>query len=320
VRYRFVINSAAGRVRLESVRALIEREFAGLLHEVAVDPSAAGLEALCRGTDGAGGPDETGGLTIVAVGGDGTVNRVVNTPRPRVAAIGIIPLGTANDLAAALGIPDDPIAACRVIRAGQTRWTDLVGVNAKRFATCGGIGIAAEAAMRTNRWRQSNRHLAGWIPGILYPLAAICEIATRRRPGMLEIRCEGQRLAAETMTLVVSNQARFGGRFWGRLGGRFAGRFAMSPEASNTDGFFDLCEIRAPRSRARMLWVILRAFTGRLDRVREIVRMRGTVATLTATREVRFFGDGEILDVARSFEIRLLPSALRVLTPEGGKR
>jgi diacylglycerol kinase family enzyme len=106
-------------------------------------------------------------LTIVAVGGDGTVNRVVNTQHPREAAIGIIPLGTANDLAAALGIPDDPTAACRVIRAGRTRWIDPVGVNAKRFATCGGIGLAAEAAMRGNRWRQSKRHLAGWFHRVL---------------------------------------------------------------------------------------------------------------------------------------------------------
>jgi hypothetical protein len=52
MRYRFVINTAAGRVRLGSVRELIEREFAGLPHEVAVDPSVARLEAFCRGTAG----------------------------------------------------------------------------------------------------------------------------------------------------------------------------------------------------------------------------------------------------------------------------
>ncbi len=302
MRYRFVINTAAGRARPESVRELIDREFEGLPHEIVIDPSAARLEALC---DARLCPD---GLTIIAVGGDGTINRLVNTPRPDEAMIGIIPMGTANDLAAALGIPDDPVAACRVIRAGRIRRIDLVGVNTKRFATCGGIGLAAEAAMRANRWRQSRHHPGGRFHGWLYPVAAMCEIATRRRPGMVEIRCEGRRLAAETMTLVVSNQARFGGRF------------AASPNASNTDGLFDICEIRAPGSRMRMLWVVLRALGGRLDRVREIVRMRGAAATLTSPRDVCFFGDGEILDVARSFEIRLLPSALRVLAPAGGGR
>ena len=74
MRYRFVINSSAGRLRLDFVRALIDREFADLPHEVVVDPSAARLEALCDPSR------ETDRLTIVVVGGDGTVNRVVNTP------------------------------------------------------------------------------------------------------------------------------------------------------------------------------------------------------------------------------------------------
>ena len=69
-----------------------------------------------------------------------------------------------------------------------------------------------------------------------------------------------------------------------------------------------------------MLWVILRALSGGLDRVGGIVRMRGVVATLKSPRELHFFGDGEILDVSRTFEIRLLPAALRVLVPEGGAR
>lgn len=354
--YRFVVNTAAGRVRLDSVRELIGREFAGLSHEVEVDPSAARLEALCRassgsegldgddgrdrsdfsgghgqrdrsigcdgdgrthgsdGSDANGGndamraPGGSDGLTIVAVGGDGTINRVVNAARSCDATIGIIPLGTANDLAAALGIPDDSIAACRVILAGRSHRIDLVGVNARRFATCGGVGLAAEAAVRANRWRHSNRRLAGGLRWALYPIAAICEIASGSQSGVLEIRCEGERLAAESMTLVISNQARFGGRF------------ATSPGASNTDGLFDLCEIRKPRSMARMFWVVLRALAGRLDLMHEVVRMRGTMATLTTPRAIRFFGDGEILDVARSFEIRLLPSALRVLAPAGAAR
>jgi YegS/Rv2252/BmrU family lipid kinase len=302
MRFRFVINSSAGRVGLESVRALIDREFVGLPYEVTVDPSAARLEAFC---DAAYGND---GLTIVAVGGDGTVNRLVNTHRPRESAIGILPMGTANDLAAALGIPDDPAAACRVIRDGRSRRIDLVKVNAKRFVTCGGIGLAAETAVRANRWRRSRSVFALQLRWALYPIAAICEIVRRRRTGEVEILCGGERLVADTMALVVSNQARFGGRF------------ATSPEATNTDGLFDLCEIRAPGSRLRMLWVILGALTGGLGRMRGIVRMRGVAATLNAPRELRFFGDGEILDVSRTFEIRLLPSALRVLAPEGGGR
>jgi diacylglycerol kinase (ATP) len=311
MRYRFVINTAAGRVRLESVRKLIGAEFAGLSHEIAVDPPAARLAAFCAGSEGGDrkdGREEHDGWTIVVVGGDGTVNRVINTPQASGAVIGIIPLGTANDFAAGLQIPDDPIAACRVIRAGRVRRVDLVEVNTKRFATCGGIGLAAEAAARANRWRRSARRTAGWLGWVLYPAAAFCEIAMPRRPGMLEIRCEGERLAADTMTLVVSNQARFGGRF------------ATSPAASNSDGFFDLCDIRAPRSSARMFWVILGALTGRLGRMRDVVSMRGVAATLTLPDDVRFFGDGEILDIARSFEIRLLPSALRVLAPAGAGR
>ena len=298
--YRFVINSSAGRVRTEAVRNLIRSEFAGLSHEVAVDPSAARLAELCREVNG------EGRMTVVAVGGDGTVNRIINATPPSGVVVGVIPLGTANDLAAALHIPVDPTAACRIVREGRASAIDLISVNERRFATCGGVGLAAQAALRANRWRGSRSRVAGAFRWALYPLAATCELWGWRGLGPLRIRCGGTTMGEETMTLVVSNQPRFGGRF------------STSPEASNADGLFDLCEIRAPRSRARMLWVILRALCGRIGCMREVVLMRGSEATLIAPRAIPFFGDGELLETARSFEIRLLPGALRVLVPSGG--
>jgi diacylglycerol kinase (ATP) len=298
--YRFVINSSAGRVRTEALRDLIDREFAGLSHEVAVDPSAARLVALC------GDPNGADRMTVVAVGGDGTVNRIINARPASGVVVGVIPLGTANDLATALGIPVDPAAACRIVREGRASTIDLVSVNQRRFATCGGIGLAAQAALRANRWRSSRSRFADAFRWALYPLAAARELRGWRGLDSLRIRCGGTILREETMTLVVSNQPRFGGRF------------STSPEASNADGLFDLCEIRAPRSRARMFWVILRALCGRIDCMHEVALLRGSEATLVAPRAVPFFGDGELLDTARTFEIRMLPGALQVLVPSGG--
>lgn len=298
--YRFVINSSAGSVQLDRARELIQDEFADLPHELIIDPSAAGLETACRPGSG------SESVTVVAVGGDGTVNRVINAMSGPGVTMGLIPLGTANDLAAALGIPKSLRSACRVIRDGRTVSIDLVDVNGRLFVTCGGIGLAAEAAACANRWRASRRFLGRAARSCSYPLAAILELARGVEPARLRIACGAASMSAATMTLIVSNQARFGGRF------------TTSPDASNTDGLIDVCEIQAPRSRARMLWVILRALCGGVGRMREVARWRVEAATLVASRPIPFFGDGETLMLARDFEIHVLPSALRILAPVGG--
>jgi len=105
---------------------------------------------------------------------------------------------------------------------------------------------------------------------------------------------------------LVSNQARFGG-------------FSASPKANNRDGLVDICRMRAPSRRLRMLWISLQTLLGRADNCGEVSQHQTRDVTIVTRDPVSFFGDGEILDRGRFFRIQNHPRALWVVVPHGTK-
>ena len=88
--------------------------------------------------------------TIIAAGGDGTVNEVLNGLDPKVCTLGVLPVGTMNVLALELGIPPGLEKALEVIRAGKRKRLDLGLANERRFIQLAGVGLDAETVRRTH--------------------------------------------------------------------------------------------------------------------------------------------------------------------------
>jgi len=287
----FVVNPHAGGVRFDALAEAIRRELAGREATISSEP-----------------PDATtkGPRLVVAVGGDGTINRVLNHCDPRELRLGIIPRGSANDLGAELAIPADFERAWRVLEAERYEEIDLISVNGSRFATCGGIGLATDVATRANQWKAKR----GWLGGAMrqlgpfvYVLSTLAEVQRRGvRPIKATLRADGVTRRLRLSAAIVSNQARFGGFF------------SASPRASNRDGQLQLCGVRAPRSRARLLWLCAELLRGRPERCPEIFELRTRSLTLETDADVTFFGDGEPLAHGRRFRIDVLPRALKVAT------
>jgi diacylglycerol kinase (ATP) len=299
VRYIVVMSSRAGDGRLRSAQGLLS----GFLPErevsVIIDPSSPVIESLCR----AHGSE---GLRLVAVGGDGTVHRLLTVAARLDVPIGILPHGTANDLARSIGLKRDIRECCRVILADHTRAIDLVAVNGKLFATCGGIGLPSRVAIRHNCCRSLKEApvvRARLLRRTTYLLAALHELGRSRS---VEIRIDNCRppYSGRVMAVVFSNQPRFGVFF------------SLSPKAVDDDGLLDLCAIPDPRSHLRKAGIVLQAALGRGAILSGVVRDRLRHARILTDRVVPFFGDGEILTRNREFEIEILPKAVRLITPE----
>lgn len=184
---------------------------------------------------------------LVAVGGDGTLNEVVNGLAPDFgrAELALLPSGTGNDLARALGLPDRPDEALAVLAAGHTRPLDLVhlgaaGARSGYFANASAGGFSGEVDERLNAETK-----AAWGP-LSYLRSAIAAL-----PGLEPYRAtlvlepgtpEEERLELELVNLVVAN-----GRF-------VAGGVPVAPQAEPDDGLLDLVAIRAaPASRLALL-------------------------------------------------------------------
>ena len=199
VRIHFVLNPRAGRRRFEHMASSLQEIFGGYDIQIVPDVSRLSIISAYQNTDST--PDK-GNMPdiVVAVGGDGTVNRVMNTVVGMELPVGIIPVGSSNDLAHALGIPKNFNMACDVIKEARPMDIDLISVNGRYFATCGGLGMASHVADRANTWRSVGNPSASLVrllgPAV-YPLAALRELWGKRTSFGAKI-CAGKRTRENT--------------------------------------------------------------------------------------------------------------------------
>ncbi|MGQ9478096.1 MAG: diacylglycerol/lipid kinase family protein [Candidatus Bipolaricaulia bacterium] len=249
--------------------------------------------------------------TVVALGGDGTVNEVINglmaegAVDPEV-ALGIIPGEKGNDLARTLGIPFDYAKACRKLLKGKPVPLDLGkitythhGSEARRyFINIAGLGFDGEVVRRvTLRLRGLSNPKIRYLSGLLLTLATYKSREAR-------ITLDGKELSQRAFTIVVCN-----GRY-------FAGGMEIAPQAEPNDGLFDLIVI-GDFAKWELLANLSRAYRGthlfhpkvKLYRAKEI---KVWTEAQEAGEGMLLQADGELLgETPANFE--LIPGAIRVL-------
>ena len=231
---------------------------------------------------------------VVAVGGDGTVNEVLNGLDGSAVPLGIIPLGTANDFARQVGIPDDPDHAMDVILQRKPIRIDTAELNGRRFLNVSSGGVGAEATAETPT--EAKEQL-----GVLaYAITGVRKFADLR-PNPARFSGPGIELTCEFLLFGVGNGRATGG------GTRIA------PRASVTDGLIDVCVVEAmPRGEfARLLLKLKRG-----EHVGEPGVHYAQVPSLTVTAQesMSVNADGEPTD-GRVLVYRARPRDLLVHVP-----
>ncbi|GAA1986083.1 YegS/Rv2252/BmrU family lipid kinase [Amycolatopsis minnesotensis] len=237
-----------------------------------------------------------GGLdALVVLGGDGAVHQGVQFCAGTPVALGIVPSGTGNDFARALGVPDDPLAAVdevvAALRAGARHRMDLGQVDGTWFATVLCAGFDALVSERANRLR--------WPAGPRrYDLAIIAELARfRARP--VTLTTETTRLRLDATLVAVGNTAWYGGGI------------PICPRADATDGLFDLTVV-GEVGRADLVAMLPKLRTGRhLDH--PAVRTLRAASVCFDGDRLPVYADGERMGVM-PLEARCVAGALTVLT------
>ena len=231
---------------------------------------------------------------VVAVGGDGTVNEVLNGLDGSSVPMGIIPVGTANDFARQVGIPDDPDHAMDVILRRKPTRIDTAELNGRRFLNVSSGGVGAEATAETPL--EAKEHL-----GVLaYAITGVRKFADLR-PNPARFSGPGIELTCEFLLFGVGNARATGG------GTRIA------PRALVTDGLIDVCIVEAmPRTDfARLLLKLKRG-----EHLGEPGVHYAQVPSLTITADtmVSVNADGEPLD-GRVLVYRARPNDLLIHLP-----
>jgi diacylglycerol kinase (ATP) len=142
---------------------------------------------------------------IVAAGGDGTINEVVNGIAGSDAALGLLPMGTMNVFATELGLPSYDLNRCwEIIKAEHTRLIDLPSANGKHFVQLAGVGLDAQVVKETSLALKRNF-------GPLSYLFSAAQIAGRQPPRLL-IESENA-VTDEGSFILIGNGRRYGGPF-----------------------------------------------------------------------------------------------------------
>ena len=243
-----------------------------------------------------------GCATLIATGGDGTLQLLVNEVLGQDVQVGVIPAGCGNDFAAALGITKNVEKAVEIIVGGQTRRVDLVcvrnssGLNVA-YLGGGGMGIDAEAL------RYANGRFAKWPGRLRYLASAIAALRGFRGVQVQAAFPESDvpNVAKLVLLAAVLNAPTLGGGL------------RLAPDALLDDGMLEVVMIEMLRKREVLALIPRLLITGEFWSGRT-VRMRSAKIKLTAEKETSFQGDGELLGKT-PVEIEVMPKALRVLAP-----
>jgi YegS/Rv2252/BmrU family lipid kinase len=231
---------------------------------------------------------------IVVCGGDGSISSAAPAVIESGLPLGIIPAGTANDLARTLSIPLDFDAAAEVIIAGHTRQIDVGLVNGHAFFNVASIGLSSELAQKLDPAIKMRFGRLGYAIAALRILAG----ARRFRARIIE---RGERTSVKTYQIAIGN---------GRL---YGGGNVVEQTAAIDDGALDLYSLEM-----RNLWklaLMVRAFrTGNHGAWKEVRTARGVEFDIETPRPMPINTDGEIV-TATPAHFEVVPRAVRVITP-----
>jgi diacylglycerol kinase (ATP) len=296
VKTRLIVNPVAGTDSApDFLTTLNERLRAGVgAMDIVIttepgDASRAARDAVCEGYD-----------HLFVAGGDGTLNEVINgvgaIPGGLAAVtFGIVPLGTGNDFATALGVPrgvDEAIAAIvdgRVVVADVGRLNDRYFINVSAGGFIAEVSDSVDPALKT-------------IAGKLAYLIGGAQVLFTHEPVGARIQtADGRALAATLTIFAVCNSRLIGG---GRL---------IAPEASIDDGLLDVCLIEAMPT-VEFLALLTRVSEGEHLGDERVSYFRTAAVEFAFDRPIKVNTDGEVLEAVRC-RYDVLPRTLRVLAP-----
>jgi diacylglycerol kinase (ATP) len=230
---------------------------------------------------------------VVALGGDGLVNMALQVVAGTAVPLGVVPAGTGNDFARALGLSlTDPMAAVDHLARGPSRQVDLGRVGERWFGGVLGSGFDSMVNERANRmtWPRGRSR---------YNLAMLAELRTFR-PVAFELVLDGEPWPTKAMLVAVGNSASYGGGM------------RVCPDASLEDGLLDVT-VLGPISKAEFIRVFPSVYKGTHVRHRAVTVKRARVVSLSAFG-VTAYADGERL-ATLPVACEAVPKALHVLAP-----
>lgn len=241
---------------------------------------------------------------IIIAGGDGSIGDAVNglamgaeSDDSVLGPLGILPLGSANDLVFNVGLPLDLSEAARIIAAGKTRRLDLGRLNGQYFANNSAVGLEPYVTIKHER--------ISWIKGMARYLVAALNAIMDKQDWLGEIKWDSGEFSGPLSLISVGNGRRTGG-------------FFMTPHADPFDGKLTVT-IGYRRTRLGLLMALPSALNdgkGNLVELEGIQEIQCTHLSIHLDKSSPAHTDGELFDEwKQDFEYEIFPKKLELLVP-----
>jgi diacylglycerol kinase (ATP) len=309
-KYRVIVNPISGRGTGERSVPLMEKT----LRDLGLEYSLVRTERPWHASELAKQAAVEGYDVVVAAGGDGTANEVLNglmeakqAGAGQHVAMGLLCVGRGNDFAYGMGVPQELVAGCKNLAQGHRRAIDVGRVagglypQGRYFGNGVGIGFDAVVGFEALKLK--------WLSGFpSYIVATLKTVFLYYHAPLLRIEYDGNILERRALMLSVMNGQRMGGGFY------------MAPQGKPDDGCFDLC-IAQEVSRARIFGLIPHFMKGTQSTQSEIQMDHARRVVVTALEGVLpAHADGETLCTdGKQLTLELLPESMHIICPAKGE-
>lgn len=290
----FIVNpvsgSGRGQTTFDGVRAELDARGEGISYGYAISEYSTHALEL---TDAA---VAAGEKLIVAVGGDGTVREVASLLINSDVKMGILPVGTGNDFAKTLGIPQDVMEALNLLLSGEGKLVDAATANGVVFMNVAGFGFDVDVVRYTDKYK---KHLNGMLP---YLLGIFQSLLHLRGVDVYVEPSEGEAFHTSVLLFSACN------------GTHFAGGIYLAPLANPHDGLLDVCIVKKI-SRLRFLNVFPKYMKGKHVGIKQIEYFKAHSIMVDALKGQKLQLDGEIIGET-PVRFCVLPNALSIIVPQ----
>lgn len=285
----FIINPISGNGNQKKIEKLIDKHLNHSLFTYEIFYTTGPKHATILSESAV----SNGFSIIVAVGGDGSVNEVAQGMITSSATLAIIPSGSGNGFARYFNIPIDPKKAIEVINFQHERWIDTVKINQESYLGVAGIGFDADVSSIFADF--GKRGFASYIRIVLTELQ-------KYEPKEYELIIDGVPLKKKAFLICFANTNQYGNNAY------------IAPNAKIDDGFLDILILKEfPKIAIPKL--LHELFNNQLDHSKytETIRCQDVIIKKPMYR-IHF--DGEPTHFDEDVYIRILPSSLKIITPE----
>ena len=233
---------------------------------------------------------------IVVAGGDGTMNTALPAILDSGKPLGVIPLGTANDFARTLCLPDDPIEAAKAIVAGRKREVDVGMVNGHPFLNAVGVGLGPELTKELDGEKKKRL-------GVVAYLESLIHVIYRRRRRLARLRIDGKSYRLPFVQITIGNGRHYGGGM------------TICEDAQVDDGKLHVLGVR-PLTPLQLFLRGMRLKFGAVKDDEKLYYAKGRRVELTVRRRCEVTADGELVTTT-PLACHIVREALSVYVPAG---